>query len=343
MLKGRCLFQKEIVKCIILILLRKVWKEGSHMLRIRKFVIGKDDEVWIRIWNEAFKEFEDERALTMEDMTLWEKSPRFSAEGMFIAEWKGEPVGLVNAYVDKKREEKKGFIRTLGVAPKFRRMGIGRKLAETAIKSLKERGMEAVEVWATEQMKDARKLFELLGFKLVRIFSEMKMKLDTIPSNVGENKEVTIRSMNKNTEDIKLLNWLNNETFKEHYDFRPSTVEETQYTIENSPDIDVNGWFFAYLQEKLVGYVGTGIDKKFIEEKGIKRGWIWEIGVVKPERQKGIGTHLILTAMNFLKSKGMNEALLGVDDTNPTKAIELYKKVGFKIAKKEFTYLKSVI
>lgn len=91
-----------------------------------------------------------------------------------------------------------------------------------------------------------------------------------------------------------------------------------------------------------MGYVGTGIDKKFIEEKGIKRGWVWEIGVLKLVRKKGIGTQLILTAMNFLKSKGMNEAMLGVDDTNPTKAIELYKKVGFKIVKKEFTYLKNI-
>lgn len=260
------------------------------MLRIKKFVTGKDEEVWIRIWNEAFKEFEDERAMTMEDMTLWEKSPRFSAEGMYIAEWKGEPIGLVNAYVDKKREEKKGFMRDIGVVPRFRKKGIGKKLAETAIKNLKERGMETVEVWATAQMKDARKLFEFMGFKLVRIFSEMKTGLDTIPSKIGENREATLKSMNRNLEDIKLLNWLSNETFKEHYDFRPSTIEETQYTIENSPDIDINGWFFAYLREKPVGYVGTGIDKKFIEEKGIRRGWVWVIGVLKHERNKGIGT-----------------------------------------------------
>jgi len=313
------------------------------MLRVKKFVLGKDEEIWIRIWNEAFKEFEDERAMTLEDMTIWEKSPRFSDEGMFIAEWKGKPAGLVNAYVDKKREDKKGFIRELGVVPNLRRMGIGRKLVETAITSLKERGMKTVEVWATEQMKNGKKLFGSMDFELVRIFSEMKIKLDTIPSNIGESKEATLRSMNKNIEDIKLLNWLNNEAFKEHYNFRPNTVEETQYGIENNPEIDINGWFFAYLKEKPVGFVGTGIDKKFIEEKGIKRGWIWVIGVLKPERKKGIGTRLILTAMDFLKSKEMSEAMLGVDDTNPTKAIELYKKVGFQIAKKESTYLKNII
>ncbi len=65
------------------------------------------------------------------------------------------------------------------------------------------------------------------------------------------------------------------------------------------------------------------------------------IGVLKPLRRKGIGTALMLHALKLLKCKGMKEAELGVDDSNPTKAIELYKKVGFKVAKKDLTYLKT--
>jgi len=312
------------------------------MLNIRRFVRDKDEETWLRIWNESFKEYEDERAMTMEDMRIWENSPRFDQEGMFIAEWNAKPVGMVYAKVDKKREEKKGFINLIGVVPEFRRKGIGRKLVEKAIDNLKERGMETVESWTREDYTGYRKLLESVGFNLVRVFSTMKKDLDDIASNIGENKEVKLRTMNKTMEDIKLLNWLSNETFKEHYNFRPSTVEETKYSIENEPDIDINGWYFAYLKDKPVGYVGTGIDKKFIEEKGINRGWIWVIGVLKPHRRKGIGARLMLASMKFLKDKGMSEAMLGVDDINPTKAIELYKKVGFTVYKKEPTYCKEI-
>lgn len=70
-------------------------------------------------------------------------------------------------------------------------MGIGRKLTEKAIKSLKKRGMEKAEVLATEKMKNAKKLFESMDFELVRILSEMKIKLDTVPLSIGENEEVT--------------------------------------------------------------------------------------------------------------------------------------------------------
>jgi len=96
------------------------------------------------------------------------------------------------------------------------------------------------------------------------------------------------------------------------------------------------------LDGKPVGHVGAGIDTKFIKYKGIRRGWIITIGVLKPLRKQGIGTVLMLHALKLLKSKGMKEAELGVDDSNPTKAIELYKKVGFNVVKKDLTYLKTI-
>ncbi|NIW10203.1 MAG: GNAT family N-acetyltransferase, partial [Gammaproteobacteria bacterium] len=112
------------------------------MSTIRSFIQGKDEEVWLKIYNVAYKEYDDFRPSTMEDMEKTEKSPNFDATGRFIAEWNGEPVGCVNAYVDKKREEKKGFIRTLAVIPEFRRRGIGKTLVEKAFESLRERGMK---------------------------------------------------------------------------------------------------------------------------------------------------------------------------------------------------------
>jgi mycothiol synthase len=312
------------------------------MLTIRGFIQGRDEEVWLKILNAAYKEYEDFRPYTIEDMEKFEKSPNFDATGMFIAEWNGEPVGCVNAFVDKKREEKKGFIRTLGVIPEFRRRGIGKALVEKAIESLKERGMECAESWTEADRVACKSLFESTGFQLIRVFSNMRMSLETIPSDIGEHKEVKIRAMQMNMEDIKLLNWLENETFKEHFDFRPRTVEETKYFVETRPWCDIAEYFFAYLDGKPVGHVGAGIDTKFIKYKGVKRGWIMTIGVLKPLRRRGIGTALMLHALKLLKSKGMKEVELGVDDSNPTKAIELYKKVGFKVVKKDLTYLKTI-
>lgn len=312
------------------------------MLKIRGFVEEEDEEVWIRLRNEAYREYDDLRPDTMEDMEVWEKSPYFDSTGMFIAELDGKPVGRVNAYVDKKRKEKKGFLRSLGVVPKFRRKGVGRRLVEKAIESLKERGMESVEGWARKDKVACKSLLESVGFRLIRVFSTMRRDLDVIPYNIGENKKPKMRKMENSMEDIKLLNWLSNETFKEHFNFRPQTVEETKFWVTNKPWCDITDIFFSYLHDKPVGYVEAGIDSKFIEHKGIKRGWIMSIGVLKPNRTRGIGRALMQWGVEFLKSKGMTDVELGVDDSNPTKAIELYKKVGFKVVHKDLTYLKKI-
>jgi mycothiol synthase len=312
------------------------------MLKIRRFVDGEDEEVWIRIRNEAYKEYEDFRPDTAVEMEVWKKSPNFDSTGMFIVELDGKPVGAVNAYIDRKRKEKMGFLRRLGVVPEFRKRGIGRRLAEKAIESLKERGMESVQGWTRENKVACKSLLESMGFNLIRIFSMMRRDLEIIPYNIGEHKELSMREMKTNMDDIKLLNWLGNETFKEHFDFRPDTVEETKFWIENKPWCDILGVFFSYLDGKPVGYVEAGIDSKFIKYKGIRRGWIMSIGVLESLRIKGIGTALMQQGMEFLKSKGMTDVELGVDDSNPTKAIELYKKVGFKTAYKDLTYLRKI-
>jgi len=311
------------------------------MLKIREFVKGEDEEVWLSIRNEAFKEYDDFRPSTMEDMEIWEKDPGFDPVGMFIAELNGKAVGRVQAYVDKQREEKKGFVQGLGVLPKFRRKGIGRELMDKAIESLRKREMETAECWTRDDKPICKHIFESMGFKLIRIFSTMGRELDTIPS-AGENEGVQIRVMKESMEDIELLRWLNDETFSEHFDFRPSTIEEWKHWCSH-PDFDHKGWFFALLEGKPVGHVGTWIDSKFVKYKGIKRGWVDTIGVLKPHRRKGIGTSLILRGMEYLKSRGMTEVELGVDDSNPTEAIKLYEKVGFKVVRKDLTYLKKIV
>jgi mycothiol synthase len=105
------------------------------MLNVRKFVPGEDEATWLRVLNEAYKEHEDFRPDTIEEMELSKKSPSFDAAGMLIAEIEGKPVGVVNAFVDRHRTEKVGSLRVLGVVPEFRRRGVGRSLLEAAIEN----------------------------------------------------------------------------------------------------------------------------------------------------------------------------------------------------------------
>lgn len=313
------------------------------MLKLRRFVLGTDEADWLKVWNVIYGVRLDLAPMTADEMTVMEKSPDFDSEGRFIAELDGQPVGIVHAHVDRFREEKKGFVRDFGVVPEFQGRGIEEKLAETALAELKNRGMKVAQSSAYGDQKDIVRLWERLGFRLVRRFSLMTRDLVGLQSDIGEDIEVVLKPLRRDSnEDLEVLNRLDNECFKELFDWRRTPLERTVYLVREDPFLKVQDWFFAILNGKHMGYVGMGIDESYNRKRNAKCGWVLGIGVLKPYRRMGIGTKLMLHGMNQLKAKGMTVAMLGVDDRNVTKAMRLYEKVGFKVVRKEVAYERTI-
>jgi len=316
---------------------------GDRLLKVRRFVLGMDEADWLKVRNAVFAVRVDTASLSIEEMRIIEKSPDFDSEGRFIAELDSQPVGIVHAHIDRLLEEKKGFVRGLAVVPEFRGEGIEEKLAETALEELKNRGMKVVQSLVDSDQEDLVRLWEGLGFKLVRRFSLMTRDLVGLQSDIGENMEVVLKLLRKDAdEDLEALNRLENECFKEGFNWRHEPLKATVYRVREDPTFRIQDWFFAVLNGKQVGFIGTGIDESYNEEKNAKIGWVLDIGVLEPYRRTGIGTRLMLHGMNLLKAKGMTFAMLGVDDLNVTKTMKLYEKVGFNVVKKDLTYEKGI-
>jgi len=217
------------------------------------------------------------------------------------------------------------------------------------MKELENRGMQVVQSIVEGDAEEQVHIWKNMGFKLVRRGSTMSKELAEIKSDIGENVEVVLEPLRKDKdEDLEMLNHLSNECFKEHFNWRPTPLESTVYLVRKDFTWKTQGWFFALLSGKHVGYVGAGIGVLDNKAKNVRRGWmlprgwILDIGVLKPYRKKGIGTRLILHGMNFLKTNGMTTAMLGVDDWNVTKAKQLYEKVGFKEVWKQSFYEKNI-
>lgn len=305
------------------------------MLSVRRFVEGVDEPLWVEVLNAARKGREDWRTITVEELLADAKRPSFDFEGRFIAELDGKAVGVVHAKVDKLSEDKKGFIR-LDVVPEFRGCGIETSLMETALRELKARGMTSAQTWADFSETERIELFEGLHFRHIRVFSVMEIELAELSQNVSEDTQVAIRPLRKELEDdIKLLNWLNNESYKEDLDYSPSTLEETRHFLFGDPYLREKEVLFAVLNGESVGCVGVGIDEKYNLEKKVQAGEVFTIGVLKAHRRKGIGARLVLHGLERLRAKGMTKAILGVEDDNPTQAIRLYEKLGFRVKKRE--------
>ena len=308
------------------------------MLSIRRFAKGVDEPVWDEVLSASRRDSEEWGAIAVEELLPKEKRPGFDFEGRFIAELDGKLVGLVHADVDKLSQDRKGLIR-LAVIPGFRGTGIERQLLETALTELKVRGMTAAQAWADSENRDYIQLLERLEFKRVRVGSTMEMDLGNVSQHIGEDEHVAIRPLQKDREeDIELINRLDNEIYKEHFNFRPDTLEETRYFLFYNPYFKERETFFAVLNGERIGYATVGIDEKYSLEKKVRAGRISSVGVLKGYRRRGIGARLMLHGLETLKAKGMTRAILHVDDYNPTEALTLYEKVGFRVNKKDFTY-----
>jgi N-acetylglutamate synthase-like GNAT family acetyltransferase len=167
--------------------------EVKALLKIRSFEKGFDEQAYVRIYNTCFRDYDDIRSMTLDELREMEEFMSFSTDGVLIAEWNGEIAGMVNAYVDKQREEPKGFIQSLAVLPEFRGKGIATGLVEKAIESLRQRGMKTAEAWAQTDRKTCMHVFEGFGFKQARVGSVMKRIVADVPSNTRENNSVKMR------------------------------------------------------------------------------------------------------------------------------------------------------
>lgn len=309
------------------------------LLEIRPFQKGLDEEIYVRIYNAAFLDYDDVRSVALHEVRTIEEAPSFNLDGLLLVEWNGQTAGMVQAFVDKRREEKKGFIQSLAVLPEFRCMGIAKELLAEAISSLRMRGMKVAAAWVQTDRLACVHLYESYGFKRVRASSLMKGNLTGTPLETKENNTINLREAQLgNGEEIALINMLDNEAFKEHFNYRPVTVEETRYMLLKIPWYQHQKAWFAVSDGRPVGYVVAGIDVGLNKEKSVKYGWILDIGVLKSYRRKGVGSALMHRAMHYLESRGMENALLYVDDQNPTCAMKLYEKVGFTVYHKNAVY-----
>jgi ribosomal protein S18 acetylase RimI-like enzyme len=306
-------------------------------------VAGADEPIWVEVLNASRKGREDWRTVTVAEMLLQEReNPSFDVEGRFVAEHDRKPVGAVHANVDKQREERRGIIR-FDVIPECRGRGIERRLVEIALSELRVRGMAVAQASVDSSELGYAGLLGELGFSQVRVGSSMEMELANIPHAIGENSQVAIRPLEKNQgKDIELFTWLQNETFREHFNFRPDTVEDTHYFLFSDMRYgSYRGIFFASLDNETVGFIGVGIDEKYNLDHNLEAGEagdVFTIGVLRKHRRRGIGAKLMLHGLEVLKAKGVTKARLGVDDYNPTKAIKLYEKAGFKVKRKELIF-----
>lgn len=261
----------------------------------------------------------------------------FKPESTRVAVLDGVPIGFVRMSSRARGPRKVVHRLDLWTAPEQRRRGVGGALlawAEERAAELRRGGevgpADAVHEMsaATDEDNTASSAFaEAKGYRVTRYSFEMRRPLDEPIPETPLPAGMELRPVAE--ADHRRIWDANSEAFLDHWEAAVRTEDDFRHTFED-PDLDTSLWQVAWDGDEVAGVSMNAIYAEENERLGIKVGWLEQVSVRRPWRRRGVGAAVIAGSLRLLRDRGMAEASLGVDAENPTGALALYERLGFR-------------
>lgn len=214
----------------------------------------------------------------------------------------------------------------LVIHPAHRRHGRGLALTRAA---LAEAAPRSLRLWAHGDLPAARALAHRAGFERVRALCTMRRPLDTPLDTPRFPEGVTLRTFRAGHDEQAWLE-INRNAFAGHPEQGAWTAADLALR-EREPWFDPAGFFLAERAGRLAGFHWTKIHqaRPGSPANGADPiGEVYVVGVDPGEQGSGLGRALTLAGLRYLRSRGLPEVMLYVDEAN-TPAIRLYASLGF--------------
>jgi mycothiol synthase len=226
----------------------------------------------------------------------------------------------------------------LVVDPSYRGAGVGKALLSEAVKICGK----SLRLWVHGEGELAHSLAASFNFEKIRTVLQMSKSLTDIQPLPIINKEIVIRSFLPGIDSDDWLE-LNNKVFKDHPEQGGWQLSDISHRLSEEW-FDEKGFFIVEKNKQVIGSTWTKVhgEHSHDHDSGHSHAHpaIGEIYItaVDPEYAgRGIGKALTITALNYLKYRGLKEAMLYVDFDNKA-ALNLYNSLGFEIANKDILY-----
>ena len=213
-----------------------------------------------------------------------------------------------------------------GIGTALVRWGVAR--AEEVLGSRPDGLPGIVEVFKDVRLTDAVALHEAAGFLPVRWYTEMRRDLREPFPSMPDLGSIEVRHYDPTlSEEVRLAH---NEAFADHWGSEPIERAAWERDFVGDPSFRVDLSFVALDGATVAGYTVNYVAEADWLVTGIREGWVGQIGVRRPWRGRGLATALLVGSMRAFATAGMDAAILGVDTENPTGAVGVYERVGFR-------------
>jgi GNAT superfamily N-acetyltransferase len=257
---------------------------------------------------------------------------------IMIATAEGRLVGWVRVWdFGRSPDEGRLLMHSGQVDPVWRGRGIGRALlhgAQVELARIRARddrdpagttaGMHA---WLFASNKTAIRMLEADGYRRLRYVVEMTRPLVDVPS-VELPDGLATRPVQ--IDDRVAIGHAMDAAMHDHRGWPEwsdrQLIEMLDHPIRGQLDV----WQVAWAGDRVVGGVLGYIDEPENEAMNRRRGYTEGIFTIREWRGRGVASALIARNLRLLRDRGMTEAALSVDTENPSGALGLYERHGFR-------------
>lgn len=288
-----------------------------------------DDGVSVQELSEEFDAPSVDKEL---DIQLWEDENGILAG--FGDLWITEPLQVIDGYL------------SIYIHPEARGNGLETEIIEWAdvrMRQVKiERGFPVkLRTGARSTYTERIKLLENNGFTPDRYFFRMERNLNEAIPEAHFPSGFNLRCMN-GEQDAEAWVDLHNNSFIDHWNFHPVTVEMLKHWLQESlyrSDLDL---LAVTGNNSFVAQCYCYINPESNARTGRNEGNVGILGVRRGFRKIGLGRAMLLSGLHRLKQAGMDTARLGVDADNPNGALRLYESVGFQKVYTSINFLRDM-
>jgi mycothiol synthase len=209
------------------------------------------------------------------------------------------------------------------VHPEHTGRGIGSFLAEVVERRATERAEGTARLYSAVLTQDAAaaRLLGARGYTWARRFWNMDVELSGELKRPAPPAGVSLRALDPER-DLPAAHRIIEEAFEDHWDFSPTSYEDFLDQSVRGNDFDPALWVLALDGEEPVGVLSGGAHTD--------RGWVYDLGVLRPHRGRGIATALLRESFRRFADRGRPHVRLNVDADNLTGAVALYERVGMR-------------
>ncbi len=188
------------------------------------------------------------------------------------------------------------------------------------------------ETWADAGRADAIALFEAHGFAPVRWYLEMRRFLaEALPDPVATAPcRLEAYPLEAAEAAVERLRVAHNEAFADHWGSEPILPEDWARNFIGDPFFRPDLSLVALDGDEIVGYSLNYVAESDWPATGVREGWVGQLGVRRAWRRRGLATALLIRSMEVFRAAGLEAATLGVDAENPSGAVGIYERVGFR-------------